>query len=129
MKKIEELTIKEAKEELELVRERYLELSKELGKELGKELREELNRKETNHGWCIVVLDKGFMYIGELITDGEYLTINQPKNIRSFTSGKGLLWHAKNGSEDMILDAFDGILKAPYTELKHFILTDKDLWK
>lgn len=88
-----------------------------------------IEKREINHGCCIVVLDKGFMYIGELTTDGEFLVIKNPKNIRQYTSGKGLLWHAKNGSKNMILDAYQyGILKAPYAELKHFIPTDAELW-
>ncbi len=117
---IENLTIKEAKNKLE----EYEELKKIFN------LKESFleNKKETNHGCCIVILDKGFMYIGELITDNEYLTILKPQNIRNYTSGKGLLWHAKNGSENMVLDGYDGILKAPYSELKHFIPTDKKLW-
>ena len=84
------------------------------------------------HGVCICILDKGFMYIGYLETDGEYFTIRKPLNIRSYTSGKGLLWHAANGSEDMTLDGYDGELKgictAQYSELKHFIPTKESLW-
>ncbi len=88
-----------------------------------------MNTNETkNHGYCIVVLDKGFMYIGELTTDGEFLKVDKPKNIRSYTSGKGLLWHAANGDKDMILDGYHRYLKAPYCELKHFIPTEKSLW-
>lgn len=105
----------------------------ELKKEV-KELENQINIEKSstsyaiNHGCCIVILDKGFMYIGELITDDKFLTILKPQNIRQYTSGKGLLWHAKHGSKDMVLDGYDGILKAPYSELKHFIPTDKHLW-
>ena len=88
----------------------------------------EIPGKLINHGWCIVILSQGFMYIGELVTDGEFLTINKPANIRCYTSGNGLLWHAANGDENMVLDRYDGIIKAPYSELKHFIPTKKELW-
>jgi hypothetical protein len=120
---IDELTIKEAQKKLR----EYEELQKIFN--LQNPEQKNKVKEEINHGCCIVILDKGFMYIGELITDEKFLTILNPKNIRKYTSGKGLLWHAQNGSKDMVLDKYEGILKAPYNELKHFIPTNKELWK
>ena len=131
MKSINDLTIAEAKEEFEKIEERYKELCDvfNLSKDLKGQTIQESTNQEINHGWCIVILDKGFIYIGELITGGKFLTIIEPSNIRCYSSGKGLLWHAKNGSENVTLDSYDGgSIKAPFCELKHFIPTDKNLW-
>ena len=121
---LEKLTIKEAKEKLKEVTQLHALFNTKESETCSAE------NEEVNHGWSIVILDKGFMYIGELITDGEWLTINDPSNIRYYESGKGLLWHAKNGPEKMTLDKYEGgQIKAPYSELKHFIPTNKGIWK
>lgn len=126
MKAINELTIEEAQKELEEVEKRYHDLLKIFNKEV---LHPTENSDEIDHGFCIVILDKGFIYIGDLTTDEKFLTIKDPKNIRYYSSGKGLLWHAANGSKDVKLDPYpNGIIKAPFFELKHFIPTEKSLW-
>ena len=74
-----------------------------------------------SHGKCIVVLDKGFVYLGDLSTDSNWLYIDNATNIRKWTGGHGLSWYAENGfSEDIILDN-SGDVKAPIGELKHLI--------
>lgn len=82
-----------------------------------------------NHGYCIVILGNGFLYVGELITDSKFIVIKEPANIREYRSGKGLLWHAANGAVDTILDPYpNGELKAPFNKLEHFIPTKRALW-
>ena len=106
--KIEDLTIGEAKQLANLFsKETAANITAATGKEL--------------HGNCIVVLDKGFVYLGDLSTDGNWLYINNAKNIRKWTGGHGLSWYAENGfSNDVVLDD-SGDIKAPIGELKHLI--------
>ena len=74
-----------------------------------------------DHGYCIAVLDKGFVYVGDVKTDGEYIYISNAKNIRKWTGGHGLSWYAITGfSKDITLDD-SGDVKAPFIEIKHMI--------
>lgn len=127
MKEINDMTVAEALDEINVVKERYQTLLKLFNK--SEDIIEQESSKEyLNHGYCFVILEKGFIYIGELHTNDKFLKIKNPKNIRKYTSGKGLLWHVENGSEDMVLDSCNIDLKAPYKSLSQFIRTDKKLW-
>lgn len=85
--------------------------------------------KTEEHGCCVIILDKGFIYVGDLSIVGKYIEIKRPMNLRSFDSSKGLLWHAENGKEDTTLDSFkSGAVKAPLSSLEHFIPTKSELW-
>ena len=88
-----------------------------------------------NHGYCVVLVKCGFIYIGELITEGDFFTINYPLNLRHYDSGKGLLWHCSHGNVDAIVDglsekgvALNDYLKGPMNNLIHFIPTKKEVW-
>ena len=77
--------------------------------------------EKEDHGMCIAVLDNGFVYLGNVKTDKNYIYITNAKNIRKWTGEHGLSWYALNGFEkDIILDE-SGDIKAPYNELKHLI--------
>lgn len=85
--------------------------------------------KTTDHGFCICILDKGFIYVGDLTIGPEFVTISDPANVRYYESGNGLLWHAANGSEHVVLDKYpNGEIKLFRNELKHFIPTEKTKW-
>ena len=73
------------------------------------------------HGKCMAVLDKGFVYLGDVSTDSNYVYVRNAKNIRNWTGGHGLSWYALNGfDKDIVLDD-SGDVKAPIAELKHLI--------
>ena len=109
--KIEDLTVGEAKQLANLFSKETAANITAASAASGKEF----------HGNCIVVLDKGFVYLGDLYTDGNWLYINNAKNIRKWTGGHGLSWYAENGfSEDIVLDG-SGDIKAPIGGLKHLI--------
>ena len=40
---------------------------------------------EENHGLCIVVLDKGFVYVGTLITGAKFITIDNAQCVRRWS--------------------------------------------
>ena len=124
---INKLTIGEALKKMEESKKTYNDLSVLFcNKEELLDLKN--NKGEIDHGFCIVIIDKGFIYVGNLTTDDKFITIYKPKNIRTYSSGKGLLWHAGNGSKDMVLNPYDHLLKAPLDKLIHFIPTDPKLW-
>lgn len=74
-----------------------------------------------DHGYCIAVLDKGFVYVGDVKTDSKYIYITSAHNVRKWTGGHGLSWYAITGfDEDIVLDP-SGDIKAPAIENKHLI--------
>jgi hypothetical protein len=48
------------------------------------------NHCKTNHGKNIVILDRGFVYVGDVSTDMEWVYIANAKNIRVWGTTKGL---------------------------------------
>lgn len=78
-----------------------------------------------DHGYCIAVLDKGFVYVGDVETTSEWATIRNTKNVRRWIGGHGLSWYAKNGfNTDITLDD-SGDVKVIATDIKHLILCEK----
>lgn len=85
---------------------------------------------ETDEGFCLVVLDKGFIYIGKLTLGDKFSKLTNAANLRKFSSGKGLSWHIENGCDNTTLDKLN-----PNTELKfltsniqHWVKTDEKKW-
>ena len=82
-----------------------------------------------NEGFCVVVLDRGFIYIGELIISKDYAIIKNARNLRRWSSNKGLMWHVENGKEDTTIDGTGKDVKLHVSKLQHWMNTDFDLWK
>ena len=74
------------------------------------------------HGYCIVVLDKGFVYVGDVKTDADWIYIINAHNVRNWTGNHGLSWYADNGFEKDINLDHSGDVKAPFSEIKHLIV-------
>lgn len=68
---VEDLTIKEARE-----------LAQMFGKCT--------SQAPVNHGLQIVVADRGFVYIGEVTTDADWVYVHDASNIRIWGTSKGL---------------------------------------
>lgn len=86
---------------------------------------------DLNEGLCICVLDKGFVYVGDLIIDGngKLFTIVNAKNIRRWGTTEGLGQLAEYGpQEGTILDA-TGTVRSFAGELKHWIKCRSASWK
>jgi len=82
-----------------------------------------------NHGLCIVVLDKGFVYVGQLMTDDKFLTITDAKNIRRWGTTRGLGQLAQEGPQTNTALDNVGVVRALIGELKHWILCEVGAWK
>lgn len=80
-------------------------------------------------GFKIVVLDKGFVYVGDVMRfpTGNVI-IDNARNIRIWGTTKGLGQLARCGPQkDTVLDDVGTVL-VPVHAIQHFIVTDKDRW-
>ena len=78
-------------------------------------------------GMQIVVMDAGFVYVGECILNDGFLLISGAKNIRQWGTTKGL-GELRNGpTRDTVLDDA-GEVTAPIGRVVHFIECAKG-WK
>ena len=68
----------------------------------------------------IVVLDRGFVYVGTVTQSGEYLRIEDAKNIRKWGTTKGLGELVNGPLNDTVLDKV-GIVLVPQRALIHLI--------
>ena len=85
-------------------------------------------KKEMDQGFCVVVLDRGFILIGHLIIRGEYAVIKNARGLRKWTSGKGLEWHIENGKEDTVIDGKGTDRRCHISKLQNWAQTDESKW-
>lgn len=65
------------------------------------------------HGLAIVVLDRGFVYIGKVTTDREWCFIHDARNIRRWGTSSGLGELVQQGPTDKTKMDFVGLVKSP----------------
>lgn len=71
------------------------------------------SKTEREHGPCIVVLDRGFVYYGEVETNSEWCLISNAKNIRIWGTSKGLGQLALEGPQKETKLDNSGTVRAP----------------
>jgi hypothetical protein len=76
----------------------------------------------------IVVLERGFVYIGMVTVDGGWVYVNQARNIRKWGTTKGLGELVNGPLKDTILDRV-GTLKAPLRSLVSLIDVEESKWR
>ena len=87
-----------------------------------------MNMKMSLQGFAIVVLDKGFVYVGSVEICEEWCVIKNAKNIRRWGTKKGLGELALEGPQsDTALDLC-GVVRAPKSALIHIIETEEKKW-
>lgn len=85
--------------------------------------------KEINGEFCIIVLDKGFVYVGNLSAANGWLCIHNARNIRKWGTQRGLGQLALEGPQpDTVLDD-TGIVRAPLHTLMQIIETEEAKWR
>ena len=79
-------------------------------------------------GTAIVVLDRGFVYVGKVTVEDDWCRIEQAKNIRVWgtTNGLGELVNGPTGKT--VLDAV-GSLRAPMRAVISIIDVNEEKWK
>jgi len=82
----------------------------------------------TDHGWNIVVLDRGFVYVGAVSTDDRWLYIESAANIRRWGTTRGLGELVTGPKPETKLDPA-GNVKAPLSALVHLIEVEARQWE
>jgi hypothetical protein len=80
-----------------------------------------------DHGLQIAVLDRGFVYIGNVATDGEWCYIANAWNIRRWGTTRGLGELVNGPLTDTVLDRV-GDVRMPMTTLQHLIAVEDLQW-
>lgn len=87
-----------------------------------------MKEKKVLEGFAIAVLDRGFVYVGDCSHDGEWLVIENARNVRQWGTTKGLGQLALEGPQpNTKLDAV-GRVRVPAKALISLIDTEADKW-
>jgi hypothetical protein len=87
-----------------------------------------MKEKQILSGFVIVVLDRGFVYVGDTEVDGEWVRIRNAKNVRYWGTTKGLGELALGGPTNKTRLDDVGDVRAPLRALIHIIETDGEKW-
>ncbi len=88
-----------------------------------------MDEKKVLSGFAIVVLDRGFVYVGDVEISGDWCVIQNARNIRYWGTKKGLGELALDGpKKETRLDAI-GTIRAPMRAVISVIDTKADKWK
>jgi hypothetical protein len=88
-----------------------------------------MKTKARKFGLQIVVLDRGFVYVGNVTADEQFATIENAKCVRVWGTQKGVGQLALDGPQrETALDAA-GTVTAPMRAVIHFIECATDAWK
>jgi hypothetical protein len=80
-------------------------------------------------GFSIVVLDRGFVYVGDVVHDGDWCVISNARNIRYWGTKNGLGELSQKGPlPETKLDVV-GTVRAPARAVISLIETEAKLWK
>ena len=80
-------------------------------------------------GLQIVVLDKGFVYVGEVELTGNHCIVENAMNVRKWGTKEGLLQLAATGPlPETRLDG-RGQIRCDRSQVIHFIKCREDAWK
>lgn len=71
-------------------------------------------------GQNIVVLDRGFVYVGDVVIDGDFITITRARNIRYWGTKNGLGELRDGPKAETKLDDVGQVL-APMKSVIHFV--------
>lgn len=85
--------------------------------------------KEVLSGYALVVLDRGFVYVGEVEVEDEWCVIREARNIRYWGTTKGLGELALGGPTAKTTLDPAGTVRAPKRAVISIIDTCKALWK
>ncbi len=79
------------------------------------------------HGTAIVVLDRGFVYVGQVTVDGDWCLIENARNIRVWGTTKGLGELVNGPTASTKLDTV-GNVRAPLRAVISIIDAKADKW-
>jgi len=88
----------------------------------------ENTQNRTDHGLQIVVLGQGFVYIGYVTTDGQWVHISNAYNVRRWGTDRGLGQLVSGPTPRTVLDKV-GTVRAPLHALVHLIEVEAESWQ
>ncbi len=80
-------------------------------------------------GFAIVVLERGFVYVGDVTCDAEWCVIKNAHNIRIWGTTKGLGELVRNGPTPKTTLDVVGTVRAPMRAVISVIDSEADTWK
>ena len=87
-----------------------------------------MKESTVREGFAIVVLDRGFVYVGKVRVGDGWCRVDEARNIRTWGTKRGLGELALKGpTTETVLDDV-GALEAPIHALIHVIDTEEKLW-
>jgi len=86
-----------------------------------------MEKKCVFSGTAIVVLDRGFVYVGKVTVDGDWCLIEKAKNIRVWGTTKGLGELVNGPTPNTKLDAV-GNVRAPLRAVISIIDANGEAW-
>lgn len=87
-----------------------------------------MEQKQVLSGFGIVVADRGFVYVGDVVVSGDWCVITNTRNIRKWGTTKGLGELAQNGPlPGTVLDLV-GTVRVPSRAVMHLIDTEASKW-
>ena len=90
--------------------------------------RGKMKKSKVLEGFAVVVLDRGFVYVGDVVHDGEWCVISNAKNIRVWGTTKGLGELTLGGpTVNTLLDSV-GVVRCPARAVISIIDTEKSKW-
>jgi len=87
-----------------------------------------MEQKTVLKGFAIVIVDRGFIYVGNVEHDGEWCRMTNARNIRKWGTSKGLGQLAIEGPQvETVLDAV-GSIQIPAHAVISIIDTEAPKW-
>lgn len=100
--------------------------AKELAEMFGKSV--QAVKPRTDEGINLVILDRGFIYVGYVQVDDDWVYISQAKNVRYWGTSKGLGELVNGPLPSTKLDDV-GTVKAPLSAVISLIKCEESKWK
>ena len=88
-----------------------------------------METKEVMTGYAVVVLDRGFVYVGKVEISGDWCVITNARNIRSWGTTKGLGELVQGGPTDSTKLDVVGTVRAAMRAVISVIDTEESKWK
>lgn len=87
-----------------------------------------MQQKNVLTGFAVVVLDRGFVYVGNVVCDADWCVISDAKNIRLWGTTRGLGELVLNGPTDKTKLDDVGTVRAPMRAVISVIDSEAKQW-
>ena len=88
-----------------------------------------MQKREILSGFAIAVVDRGFVYVGNIEVADNWCIITDARNIRKWGTSHGLGELALNGPQNNTELDPAGSVRVPFHALIHLIDTEQSKWK